>query len=79
MAISTGKKNTKTGVSIVPSPNPEKKVRMAVRKAAIEIIIISILYQNYCLLIELLIEIFRLLKFLQITYNFTKHLFYQNV
>jgi hypothetical protein len=36
MARSTGKKTIKTGVKIVPNPNPEKKVRMAVRKAVRE-------------------------------------------
>jgi hypothetical protein len=50
MAISMGKKNTNTGVRIVPSPNPEKNVRMAVKKAAIDIIIISIVFVNVCLI-----------------------------
>lgn len=35
------KKSAKTGKRIVPSPKPEKKVRMAVRNAASEIIRIS--------------------------------------
>ena len=42
MAISTGKKSIKTGVNKVPNPNPEKKVRIAVKNATIEIITISI-------------------------------------
>jgi hypothetical protein len=32
MAISTGKNKAKTGINIVPSPNPERKVRMEVKK-----------------------------------------------
>ena len=42
IASSTGKKSINTGVRIVPSPNPEKKVRMAAKKAVTEIIPISI-------------------------------------
>jgi len=34
----------KTGVKIVPKPNPEKNVRMATKKATTDIIIISILF-----------------------------------
>jgi hypothetical protein len=41
MARSTGKKIMNTGVRIVPNPKPEKKVRMAVIKAARQIINIS--------------------------------------
>jgi len=41
MANSTGKKSIKTGVRIVPNPKPEKKVRMATRKATKDMIIIS--------------------------------------
>ncbi len=41
IAISTGKNNMKTGVNKVPNPKPEKKVRIAVKKATIEIITIS--------------------------------------
>jgi hypothetical protein len=37
-----GKKIANTGAKIVPSPNPEKKVSIAVKKAAITIIMISI-------------------------------------
>jgi hypothetical protein len=42
MAISIGKKSIKTGVNKVPNPNPEKKVKMAVKKATIDMIMISI-------------------------------------
>jgi hypothetical protein len=42
IAISIGKKIAKTGVRIVPNPNPVKKVISEVTKAVIEIIIISI-------------------------------------
>tara|TARA_B100000242_G_scaffold144333_1_gene102824 strand:- start:2754 stop:2939 length:186 start_codon:yes stop_codon:yes gene_type:complete len=42
MAISGGKKISITGVSIVPKPNPEKKVRSAAKNATIAIIKISI-------------------------------------
>ena len=42
MASSTGKNSIKTGVKIVPSPNPEKKVRIATEKAVIQIMSISI-------------------------------------
>lgn len=41
IARSTGKKIIKTGVNNVPNPNPEKKVRIAIKNAAIEIITIS--------------------------------------
>lgn len=43
IAKSVGKKIIKTGVRIVPSPKPEKNVRMATTKAAADIIIISII------------------------------------
>jgi hypothetical protein len=33
MATETGKKRAKTGVRIVPNPNPEKKVRQAATSA----------------------------------------------
>jgi hypothetical protein len=56
MAKSIGKKMANTGARIVPSPKPEKKVRMAVAKAASVIIIISI---NF-------IEIFKILSLPQI-------------
>lgn len=46
IAISTGKNNIKTGVNKVPNPKPEKKVRMAVKKATIDMIRISI-YLKY--------------------------------
>ena len=42
MAISMGKKNTNTGVSIVASPNPEKKVRAEANTAVSAIVISSI-------------------------------------
>ena len=42
-AISIGKNNTKAGVSIVPTPKPEKKVRMDVTKATQPIIKNSII------------------------------------
>lgn len=42
IAISTGKNTAKTGIKIVPRPNPEKNVRMAVIKATILITIKSI-------------------------------------
>ena len=38
IAISGGKKISITGVSIVPKPKPEKKVRSAARNATIAII-----------------------------------------
>ena len=41
MANSTGKNNIKTGVNKVPNPKPEKKVRMAVKNATIDMIMIS--------------------------------------
>ena len=41
MAISIGKNNIKTGVNKVPNPKPEKKVRMAVKNATIDMIMIS--------------------------------------
>ena len=37
-ASSTGKKNAKAGSKIVPSPNPEKKVRHEAKSATIAII-----------------------------------------
>ena len=42
IAISIGKKIIKTGVNRVPNPKPEKKVRIAVKKATIDMITISI-------------------------------------
>jgi hypothetical protein len=45
IAISTGKKSANTGSSIVPSPNPEKNVSMAVTKARM-IIMNSILQKQ---------------------------------
>jgi hypothetical protein len=42
IANSTGKKIIKIGVRMVPSPNPEKKVRMATKNAAIDMMMISI-------------------------------------
>lgn len=39
--MSIGKKMAKTGIKIVPSPNPEKKVSMAVKNATRQMIIIS--------------------------------------
>ena len=39
--MSIGKKIANTGAKIVPNPNPEKKVRMAVAKAASVIMKIS--------------------------------------
>jgi hypothetical protein len=42
-AISTGKNSIITGDKIVPNPNPEKNVRIAVRKAVMQIITISII------------------------------------
>jgi hypothetical protein len=44
MAISIGKNTAKTGIRIVPSPNPEKNVKMAVRNATREITINSIAF-----------------------------------
>lgn len=41
IAKSTGKKIMKIGVRIVPSPKPEKKVSIATKNAAKDIIIIS--------------------------------------
>jgi hypothetical protein len=41
MESSTGKKNINTGVRMVPNPKPEKKVKMATKKAISETIIIS--------------------------------------
>ena len=38
IANSIGKNNAKTGIKIVPNPNPEKKVRIAVKKATRQII-----------------------------------------
>jgi len=42
MAKSTGKKIINTGVRIVPSPKPEKKVRIATIKAVTEMMKTSI-------------------------------------
>lgn len=42
MDTSTGKNKMNTGVSIVPSPNPEKKVSKAAKKATMAIMMISI-------------------------------------
>jgi hypothetical protein len=47
MAISTGKKIATTGMSRVPRPNPEKRVRVEAVRAAAEIIMKSIGY-SYC-------------------------------
>ena len=44
-AISTGKKIIITGVRIVPKPKPEKKVKIAAKKATKQMIIISIIRQ----------------------------------
>ena len=44
IARSTGKKIIKTGVRIVPNPNPEKKVRIATRNATADMTTISIVY-----------------------------------
>ena len=46
MDKSIGKNRAKTGVSIVPNPNPEKKVRMATRNAAIVMMTISMYNVN---------------------------------
>jgi len=43
MESSTGKKNMNTGVRIVPNPKPEKKVKIATKKAITETIMISIM------------------------------------
>ncbi len=42
IATSIGKKIANTGAKMVPSPKPEKKVSIAVKKAAKQIIMISI-------------------------------------
>ena len=42
--MSTGKNSAKTVIRMVPSPNPEKKVRIAVRKVTRLIIINSIYF-----------------------------------
>jgi hypothetical protein len=42
IATSTGKNMAKTGNSIVPSPNPEKKVSIEAKKAAATTAVISI-------------------------------------
>ena len=42
IAISIGKKIANTGIKIVPSPNPEKNVRIAVKNEARTITTISI-------------------------------------
>jgi len=44
IATSIGKKIANTGAKIVPSPNPEKKVSIAVKKAAITMIMISMMF-----------------------------------
>ncbi len=36
IAISIGKKKTKTGVNSVPNPNPEKKVRIDAKNATMD-------------------------------------------
>jgi hypothetical protein len=36
MASSRGKKQANTGIKIVPSPNPEKRVRTAARRAVMQ-------------------------------------------
>jgi hypothetical protein len=45
IAISMGKNIAKTGARMVPNPKPEKKVNIAVKNAARQIITISI--QSY--------------------------------
>ena len=47
IANSTGKYKIITGVKIVPSPKPEKKVKMAAKKVTSDIIRISIFLNNY--------------------------------
>ena len=42
MANSIGKNKAKTGIKIVPSPNPEKKVKIEVRNATRQMIKYSI-------------------------------------
>jgi len=44
IAMSIGKKIANTGIRIVPSPKPEKKVRIAVKNATRQMINNSILY-----------------------------------
>jgi len=51
IAISMGKNIANTGANIVPSPKPEKNVRVAVKKAAKLIITISIKLQFFYFLI----------------------------
>ena len=46
IANSAGKKIKNTGVSKVPKPKPEKKVRIEIKKASIDIIKISKI-ENY--------------------------------
>lgn len=43
MANSIGKNNAKTGIKIVPKPNPEKNVRIEVKNATRQIITYSII------------------------------------
>jgi hypothetical protein len=43
IAISIGKNRIKTGVRMVPTPNPEKKVRMAVKSETAPIMKYSII------------------------------------
>jgi hypothetical protein len=43
MASSAGNTTINTGVRSVPSPKPEKKVRIAIKHAKMEIIIASIM------------------------------------
>ena len=47
MAISIGKKMAKTGVKIVPNPNPEKKVRREARNATAQITIIGSIFFEF--------------------------------
>lgn len=42
IAVSTGKKRTKNGVRIVPSPNPEKKVSSDAAAATMAMRIVSV-------------------------------------
>jgi hypothetical protein len=47
IANSTGKYKIITGVRMVPSPKPEKKVKMAAKKVTSDIIRTSIFLNNY--------------------------------
>jgi hypothetical protein len=54
IANSTGKKTINTGVRIVPNPNPEKKVRMAAKKATNGMIMnsIELFFLVFCKIIK---------------------------